>query len=461
MVTGLGCSGIDSERDPAEASPTAALQATVDAYLQPYLDGHNFSGSILIARGGTILLSEGYGTASAEPEVPNTARTAFQIASISKSFTAAAILLLRERGSLDLDDPVSRFLPDFPRGDDITIHHLLVHASGLPRYVFLPDYLEKSTQPQTAEDLVEWIHGKPLVFTPGERSAYSNANYAVLARIIELASGIEYGRFLEDHVFEPLGLTSTGHRRDADSVVDGLAVGFTPIDVTGLERGRNHDYSSDTGSGSLYASVEDLHAWYRALTDGRILAPESLDLMFDEYLDARGYGLTHDRWFDRDVIRMDGWDGVGFSSTLVHFPDDDLTVIVLCNLNVSAITEEVARNLSAIGLGLPHEPLHVMTTRPNDDDIDEARARAGLYRFGDDFYVPNTTLQIIESDGLLFVDGPSRDALLRVSDNAFIHRLHWFRVSFEQDESGRVTGMRYGQFTATKEEVRGPPVSVP
>lgn len=443
----LACGGAEPERD-SPATPTDTLEATVEAYLQPYLDGRNFSGSVLIARGGDILLNNGYGMAHSEPDTPTAANTKFQIASISKSFTAAAILLLREQGTLDLDDPVSRFLPDFPNGDDITIHHLLVHSSGLTRYVFLPDYLEKSQQPQTPEDLVAWIQDKPLAFAPGERSAYSNANFALLAHIIELASGLSYGDFLQANIFDPLELTSTGHRGDMDVPVAGLAVGFTPVGVTDLEDSRYHDYSSATGAGSLYATTKDLYAWHRGLNGERLLARESLDLMFDEHIDSRGYGWVHGRWLDRDVIRMDGWDGAGFSTTFVHFLDDDVTVVVLCNLNVSTLTDEIARNLSAIGLGERHEPLRLVATPLNDVAV--TRARAGTYQFGEDFYVPNATMQIVESEGHLFVEGQALDALLRVSDNEFIHRLHWFRVTFDQDEDGQVTGMGYGQFAAKR-----------
>ena len=185
------------------------LADAIDVYIEPYVDGQNFSGTILLARGGDVVFSKGYGMACYEHSVPNEAETKFQIASVSKSFTEAAILLLEKGGELRRDDAVSRFIPDYPRGDEITINHLITHTSGLPRHVFQPDFREKSSRAHTTEDLVDWLRDKPLAFTPGERYGYSNANYSMLAHIIERVSGLSYGDFLETRILSPLGLENT------------------------------------------------------------------------------------------------------------------------------------------------------------------------------------------------------------------------------------------------------------
>src|SRR3970040_1295413 len=157
------------------------IGAKVDFYVQPYLEGNNFSGAVFIARKGKVLVSKGYGMANYELGAPNTPRTKFHIASVSKPFTAAAIMILQERGLLSTDDPLTKFIPDYPNGDKITLHHLLTHTSGIPNVNDFPDYDRDSKFPHTTGNLVEMFKHQPLEFQPGERYRYSNSNYNLLA----------------------------------------------------------------------------------------------------------------------------------------------------------------------------------------------------------------------------------------------------------------------------------------
>ena len=342
-LTALSCGAPDEPAAPTVAPASeAALVAAVRSFVAPYVESRSFSGVVLIARGDTVHAHEGFGLANDEQDAPVTVDTKFQIASLSKSFTAAAILRLRERGDVSLDDRLSRFLPDFPRGDEITIHQLLVHTSGLARYVFQPDYAERSRQPHTADDLARWIANVPLALEPGERSAYSNANYAVLARVIEIVSGQSYGGFLDEHLIGLAGLPSTGHRGDAAVPVPALASGYVPVGLRDVEPSRPYDYSSTTGAGSLYSTASDLLQWYRSLVGGGVLQAESLELMFRPHVDARGYGWILDARLARPAVSLSGWDGVGFLAEFVHFEEEDLTVIVLCNLSISTVPTELA-----------------------------------------------------------------------------------------------------------------------
>ncbi len=167
------------------AGKSVGLEAKVDAYVRPYLEIKGFSGSVLVASKGKILLRKGYGLANYELGVSNTPDTKFHLASVSKSFTAAAIMMLVERGLMNTSDPLSKFIPDYPEGDKITVHHLLVHTSGIPNVNNFPDYGDKSKFPQTPSTLIEMFKNKPLTIKPGERYSYSNSNYNVLAFIIE------------------------------------------------------------------------------------------------------------------------------------------------------------------------------------------------------------------------------------------------------------------------------------
>lgn len=437
--------------EPGSKAPAAeALSREVDQYLEPYVLSRNFSGAVLLARGDEVLVRREYGMASYEHSVPVTSRTRFQIGSISKTFTAAAVLLLQERGLLRVEDPVSRFIPDFPNAQKMTIHHLLVHTSGLPRFVYPPERRQEMIgRAHTAQDLVDAARTQPPAFAPGEGSRYSNANFALLAYIIEQASGQSYGDFLKNEIFAPLALDA-GHRGDAREIVADLASGYSPVEHADLERSAYYDYSVSTGSGSVYATAEDLLRWYRALRGGRLLRPKSLELMFTPQEGVRGYGWILGEELGRDAVQMSGWDGVGFGARFLHFVDEELTVVVLVNLNVSSLTAEVADSLAAMVLGEGYEKLNLA------ESVESALAReiAGRYRFGADFYVPGATMEVIDANGRLLVswDRPgARGALLALSEDELIHRQHWLRVVLVRDDDGRVTGLKYGRFEARKE----------
>ncbi len=422
---------------PALAAESGPLSASVDSYLQPYVESHNFSGTVLIARGDDVLINKGFGMADYESSIPNTAESRFMIASLSKTFTVAAILFLQERDQLQVDNTLHQFIPDFPRGDEITIDQLLSHTSGLPRFVFFPDYGEKSKQSHSTKDLVDWFRGKPLAFSPGERYGYSNANYVLLAHIIEQVSGVIYGEYLQTNILAPLDLQATGHRASPESTVENLAKGHVPEGLTEVGPARTYDYSIVTGAGSLYSTAEDLLTWFRSQQ------PDAASME---------YGWLEDRRLDKDVVYKTGWDGVGFGAQFVHYLEDDVTIIVLTNFNVSSITSELAENLAAIVFDISYESLQLSEKPAVEPSV--LSDMVGLYRFGEDFYVPEATIQIVERDGQLVIPGDARSptgGLLPVSGLEFIHRQQWFKVVFEQDADKNIVAMQYGRFKATKD----------
>lgn len=245
---------------PAAAQVPArdSLAQRVDRYVQPYLDLATFSGVVLLARHGSILLERAYGMANYELAVPNRIGTRFHIASVSKPFTAAAMLQLVERGEINLRDPIAQFIPDYPRGNEITVHHLLAHESGIPDVNGLPGYDSIARLPHTTASLVALFRDQPLDFVPGSRYSYSNSNYNLLAYIIEHVSGMGYGAFLEQNIFRPAGLTSTAHDSSPASLVRDRASGYVPVGASGLANAPYIDWTTKTGNGSLYSTAEDL-----------------------------------------------------------------------------------------------------------------------------------------------------------------------------------------------------------
>ena len=197
--------------------------------------------------------------------MPNDLNTVFHIGSLSKSFTAAAILLLEQRGLLTTEDPLSKYIPDYPLGNKITIHHVLSHTSGITEINDLPEYVTASLQQQTPATSIELFKNKPLEFLPGESYQYSNSNYAILAFIIEQLSKKSFGVFMKENIFSPLGMDHTIHRANMGQVINKLAEGYVADGNFGLLKAPYLDWSSKTGSGSVVSTVNDLEKWNAAL----------------------------------------------------------------------------------------------------------------------------------------------------------------------------------------------------
>ena len=170
-----------------------------------------FTGTVLVSRNGELVLQQNFGYADAEWQVPNTSDTRFRIASVTKQFTAAAVLMLQERGKLDLQDPIVKLLPSLPDSwSHITIHNLLTHTSGLASITALPNYASLRTVDSTPEQLIGLLRDKPLEYGPGTKYSYGNSDYIVLGLLIEKLSGKSYAAFLKEKIFSPLHMTDTG-----------------------------------------------------------------------------------------------------------------------------------------------------------------------------------------------------------------------------------------------------------
>jgi CubicO group peptidase (beta-lactamase class C family) len=193
----------------AHAGDSALIKA-VDEYLQPIVDDSLISGSVLIARGDRVLLSRGYGLANREHGVLCTPQTVYRLGSITKQFTAMAVMILAERGALAISDTLSKYYPDFPDASKITLHQLLTHTSGIINSSTIEDYGEEMMMPRSVEEVIAWIAEQPLVTEPGSRWIYSNSGYIILAGIIEQVTGKTYAEFLTEAIFDPLGMTATG-----------------------------------------------------------------------------------------------------------------------------------------------------------------------------------------------------------------------------------------------------------
>jgi CubicO group peptidase (beta-lactamase class C family) len=324
--------------------------ARMDQIVQSYVAGHHFMGTVLVARGSHVLFSKGYGSANLEWDVPNSPNTKFRLGSVTKQFTAASILLLEERGKLNIGDPVKKYLPDAPPAwDEITIFHLLTHTSGIPSFTGFPDYAKLEPFAATPAELVSRFRDKPLEFDPGEKWNYSNSGYVLLSYLIEKITGDSYEKFVRDNIFIPLGMKDSGY--DSNSAVISHRASGYEYGKNGFENAGFIHMSIPHGAGALYSTTEDLLKWEQGLFGGKLLHAASLDKMTTPFKNNYAFGLAVDAGGGHKVIQHGG--GIeGFNTELQYYPEDKLTVVVLRNVNVDGPAPgEIANKLAALARG--------------------------------------------------------------------------------------------------------------
>ncbi len=325
---------------PTEADLRAA--AAIDDYVNGLVSDGVFSGAILVARNGAVVLNRGYGMANAEQNIANTPQTRFRLASLTKPFTAMAVLMLHHRGELHIYDPICIYLPECPETwRDITIRHLLSHTSGIPNYTDFLDYETTEMQRTAPEQLIARFKDLPLLEEPGFLYRYNNSGYVLLGVIIERVSGQSYEAFLQENIFDPLQMLNTGYDHNANAIQDGQALGYT---TPGFEA-PFLDASTLHASGSLYSTVEDMYRWDQALYSEYFVPATLRDEMFTPVQYGYGYGWKIDTWTGQLRYSHPGFIN-GFSNYIARYPEERMFVIVLSNAQnapAQAMTEQIAR----------------------------------------------------------------------------------------------------------------------
>ena len=448
----IACLILLNEPALCQTVPDKEIASRIDAYLRPFGEAGNLIGSVLVARGGRILFQQSYGMANYELRVPNSSETRFHIASVSKPFTAAAILQLQEQGRLSLSDHVSKYVPDFPNGDRITLDHLLTHSSGIPDINGVEDYDTFARSPHSIQQLVAKFAGLPLEFAPGSRQRYSNSNYNLLALILEKVSGERYEDYLRRHIFEPAGMKDSGVDGDASRLIPNAASGYNPAGISGFENAQYVDWSNKTGNGSLYSTVDDLYRFDRALNTDILLQRATQKKYFIES-DENFYGWYI--WNQRLGHRLLAAKGhtPGFTAELDRYPDEDVTVILLCNSYGTASQRPVSEALEAIVFGQEVPPTVAQHAVALPQTL--LASYAGQYQYGPDFFDPNSKFTLTAKDGFLLMQLEDGHApLVPLSETEFLERKFFGRIVMSKDADGKVTGLtcRYGDkiFTARR-----------
>ncbi|MEK8131620.1 serine hydrolase domain-containing protein [Paenibacillus filicis] len=300
-------------------------------YVHQYLDLWDFFGVIQVIQKGEVVFERSGGYACLEFGIPNHVQSRFSLASVSKQFTAFAIMLLHDRKQLDIDQPANRYLTSNMKiSDQITVHHLLSHTSGLYNfYNFENDFFGEENRLSYSKDefFAKYINTRPT-HNPNEQYDYNNSNYHLLAWIIEHVSGMSYDEFLSRNIFEPLHMAHTTVD-DGDKIVDGRSFNYV-IDYDHYIKAPYSNEKFSIGAGAIVSNCEDLYKWYQCLRDRKMLSREAHNRFFRENLNHYCYGLEHSYIYGTDKFSHGG-DNMGITTYMQSFFDEDLCIIILSN----------------------------------------------------------------------------------------------------------------------------------
>lgn len=390
------------------------LTARIDAIGREALQRYRIPGlAIGVMRNGEVLITREYG--KADPETPVSTDSVFIIASVTKNFTAAAILHLIDRGLVSLDDDIGKHVPDFPHRDKgVTIRRLLNHTAGVRNITAIPAYWRQIAQPIEPARLIDIFRDSPLDFKPGSSYSYSNSGYILLGAVIEKASGMSYGDYLRRNFFAPLGMTHTAYC-GTRALVRGRVRGYERKDDAFADA-RHVDMSQGYSAGGICSTAGDLLRWQQALNHGKVLERRTLKQMVTpENGRTYAFGIATGSNSGHRVLFHAG--GIyGYDAMLTEYPDDDVAIAVLANISGSAAGDIEARIARTV--------LEIPEPRAIDPSENERKRLAGNYR------ARNFELQIENRDGSLFLvfDPHALVRLIPLGDGRFA----------QQDSSGIV-----------------------
>jgi CubicO group peptidase (beta-lactamase class C family) len=403
--------------------------ALLDEYTQAEYKIKEFNGTVLVMQKGKPVYKKAFGMADREWNIPNTVNTKFRIGSVTKQFTAACILQLAQQGKLSVEDKLSHFIPDYPKGDSITVHMLLNHTSGITNYTDLPEFWPKAILPLSTDSMIALFKNKPLDFSPGSKWNYSNSGFFLLGVIVEKVSGEKFSDYLQEHIIKRLGLKNT-LMDDLDSVLAFRAKGYGKNRQGVWQHAMLISMEGPFSAGAMVSTVDDLYLWTKALHNNQVLTAASTQKMLTPYKENYGYGIGIDSLKTHKRVSHNG--GIpGFASYLGYFPDDDLCVVVISN-NGSNSTA-IGTALSSIMFNLPVQ----IPYKQNEIKIDTALLDNYTGK-----YMATGPIELIKKNGKLYRhrNGSPDIELKPESKTRFFYADDSDRfIEFETDKAGKTT----------------------
>lgn len=441
---------------PAPAIPSACPQtatssesSAVDEMLNNAFRPDQPGAAAIVVRKNQVLLRKGYGMADLELKIPIEPDMVFRLGSVTKQFTATAILMLEERGKLAVTDPITKFLPDYPtHGHEITIEHLLTHTSGIRSYTSMPEWQALWRKDFKLDELIDFFKNQPMDFAPGERWLYDNSGYILLGAVVEKASGQSYEQFLRNNIFDPLGMKHSYYDH-TEQIIPRRVKGYQRT-AQGYENAPYLSMTQPYAAGSLASSVDDLATWNSAVWGNKLLKKETMAKAHRVYRlkDGRptgyGYGWMIASYEGHRTVEHGG--GIhGFATYVLSMPDDDIFVAILTNGSAGpdASPGMLAMKMAALAVGKPVVDPKPVALRP-----EQLQRCVGIYALEDK---SEMTISV-DADQLYMRRGAGlRSPLRPVSDLEFFVPNSLTRVVFQADAAGRITGLEVRPRVGTAE----------
>ncbi len=375
----------------------AGLEHEIDALVEKAMEEGPIAGlSVAVARSGRLVHLKGYGYADLENGIPASDKTIYHVGSITKQFTAAAVMQLVEKGALALDRPITDYIPDYPtHGQSVTVRSILNHTSGIKNFTAMPSWWRTMAVEKTPEEMVDVFRNEPFDFPPGTAFSYSNSGYIVLGFLIERVTGKPYGGYLNENLFVPLQLSSTSYSDDR-ALVRHRARGYKVAERNFV----NADYVSQSqayAAGAVCSSAQDLVRWMHALGHGGVVSPESYARMIQPGTLANGssveYGFGLAVSYLEQHHRINHVGGtLGFAGQISYYYDDDVTIVVLSNTEGAKVAN-MESDIARLMLGLGNRTVKDLLLAP-----EELKQYSGVYE------VKPGEVEIKPANGRLEVD---------------------------------------------------------
>jgi CubicO group peptidase (beta-lactamase class C family) len=403
----------------------------IDALVSAYAAINSFNGTVLVTEKGQSVLSKGFGFKNVAKNEMNDASTIFQIGSVTKQFTAISILKLAEQKKLKLSDKLRKYFPGFPKGDSITIHHLLSHTSGIFNYTNNEDFMmNEATKPASEKKIMALFKDKPLEFSPGTKWAYSNSGYMLLGYIIQKVTKHPYEKVVRQFILSTLKMTNSGF--DFVRLKDkNKAAGYFVIDGKNTQEANYVDSSASYAAGALYATTADMLKWHEGLLKNKIISRASLEKALTPVKNNYGYGLIIDSVAGKRQTWHNG--GIfGFNSTFRRIEADDVCIVLLNNVGNPKL-DEIANNILNI---LYDKPYKIPAAKKEITvPVETLNKYAGVYEV-----VPQFQIAVKVEEGRLMAQATNQPPfeLFAQKENYFFLKAVEAEVEFVSNEKGEV-----------------------